>query len=174
MFEKYFIKIYLYLYKLYIILRKLLFRIIGCVYIIYHIDDKITNITLNYYSGYGINKYHTGNYYLKIIGSDKVDHFAHSGNLTDINKISLPKSSVSLKRKNIMLLDNNTPINFDLNKIDNYMHNMHHLKDSKLLEMKWILNCFNIKCTHIQFTTLFPFNKEIYPIDNTNVDILYH
>lgn len=148
----------------------------GPIYLIYYLENsRMKNITLNYYSGIGLNKYNSGHYFCKVIDSNRTNHLIHSGEITDItiktnnNEIEYPK------RKNIMLLHNNEPVQCDLDVLDNYVHNMRLHNKKHSLQTKDIFNCLGLNCTEIQFTTLRPrFTKEIHPIDKISIDDLHY
>lgn len=166
MLKKILINVYLKSYKFYLTVRNILLKRLGPIYILYHLDGKISNITLNYYTGIIPAKYNQGNYFCRIINEYGTNYISYSGNL---NKMQLECSSVPIRRKNIMLLNESKVINFDLNILDNYVSNMR----DKSLKLELIFACFGVNCTCVQFVTLNPFKKEIIPINELVVSDLY-
>ena len=166
MFQKILINIYLKCYKFYLTVRNILLRRFGPIYILYHLNGKISNITLNYYTGIIPKKYSHGNYFCQVLNDYGTNYISYSGYL---NKIQLNCNPVPIKRKNIMLLDGTKVINFDLNILDNYVSNM----GDQSLKLELIFAYFGVSCTSVQFVILVPFKKEIIPIDKLIISDLY-
>ena len=146
----------------------------GPLIFVYYVDNKnkFINITIRCFFGICLHKYYSGNYYCRIYDADKTNHLTHKGYLKDLFELQIPHKIISVKRKNIILLYNNEVINTDLNILDNYVKTMIKLKKD-FFDIKLILKCFGIKCSHIQFLSFQPFKKEILPINDVNVLDLY-
>ena len=167
----------LYVFQLYLTFIKFILKKVGPIKIIYHIDEnKITNITLIYYLNIK-NLYNNGIYYCKIYSANRTNHIIYSGKISDIDKIILHDKKHKVIRKNIILMNNDKVVNYDLNILDNYFINLNYiylnyndLYDKKFLKMKFILYCLGIKCTDINFIYFKPFKQELLKIDKVNID----
>lgn len=169
------VNIYLQLYYYYSALWKYIFDFIGKIIFIYHVNEnRIKNITWNYYSGYGMNNFKSGTFYAKIYNADGTHHIAYNGEVSKINNlvpISNPESSP--RRKNVILLNDDKPINVDLAILDNYKINMLHF-DNSLTNLGMILKLIGLNCTHVTIIQTIPFNKKTIEIDQVDIHHLYH
>lgn len=165
-------------------LWKIFFRITGPLYLIYYVNPtngELKNVTLYYYTGLCrfFGKFASANYFCKKFSMDRTEYFSFNGHLKDLKKnepICVKDCSKKIypKRKNVMLLLDEEPIHFDLNQIDNYAGNMLDSIVDEFHFMEWVTNCFELECTHVQFTTLVPFKKEIYSVEEMVLKDLYH
>ena len=157
---------------------KLIFTYINKIILIYHIgnDNIISNITLNYYFGYGLNKYKNGPYYLKLYNKYDTVYLACNGTITDITRnisvVSSHKQNNKPKRKKIILMNNDMTINVDLKILDNYFSQITHY-ENLITDLKIICDTMGIKCTHINVINLNPFSKTLLDINQTDIRELY-
>lgn len=172
MVKKYILSTYLYFYQLFIFLWNIIFAINGPIYMVYHIDSgDMRNITFFYYV-YCLSKYRKGLYYCQILNRNRVDHITFEGDIDHIKKIELLDEHPYRKRKNITLIKNDHVIHFDLNLLDNYVHNMQHNK-KPLLTPREILKYLGVECTHVDFVEFFPFRKIRRDIDELTLIDFY-
>lgn len=167
--------LYFFLYGIYIFIWKLLFKLTGPIYFIYTIesDNRIKNITLNYYSRIRLSKYNQGKYFCKILDEEQTKYITYHGELNDIFRIHIPNSHiVTIKRKNVTIFNNQKPVSADLNILDNYYKNILHLK-SNPPDLTLLLKCFGINGTHIQIINFAPFSIKLYNIQDLNLQDLY-
>jgi hypothetical protein len=173
-FTSHFISTYLYLHQVYSVVWQFIFNTFGPIYFVYYLhNDQIKNITLNYYFKLGLKKYINGHYYCKIFNSDKTNHLIHHGDVNEISKIDLSIEPVSIRRKNILLLNDKNPVQCDLDVLDNYVINMKKLNKSHTLKPKVVMKCLGLDCTDVQFITVRPFKKEVISIDQIDLDDLH-
>ena len=171
-FQQYGLNIYLYIYQLIIFIWSIFFRFWGPVYLIYYVKNgSVKNITLFYYF-YCLTKYKHGLYYCKIFNKNRIDHITHHGRIDQIKKIELLDEHPYRKRKNITLTNNNEIVHFDLNKLDNYMHNMKNTNGT-ILCPKDVLKCLGITCTDVEFIEFSPFRKIIRAINDVKFTDFY-
>ncbi|XWV25255.1 hypothetical protein QJ856_gp0517 [Tupanvirus deep ocean] len=175
MFHSLLITAYLILHQYYSIIWKILFSWIGNFIFIYHVNNKkVKNITLNYYLGYKLHKFQTGKYYAKIYNCDGTNHVAFDGHINQIHKMKIHKSIDNPpKRKKILLLNNEKPLNIDLEILDNYKINMKHSGDSSITNLAEILEIFGLQCTHVTIIEFSPFRKITKEITEVDVNELY-
>lgn len=180
MLEKILINFFFIIYRYYVLCWQLFFYYIKNIVFVYYINDgKIKNITLNYYLKYNINDYKKGTYYVKIYSLDNMNHIAFKGDIDHINKITINKittlADVKIpKRKKIILLNNEKPININLQILDNYKINMEYFKDASISNLAQIINILGLKCTHITIIELYPFQKTTIEIENVDIKFLYY
>lgn len=166
--------IYLIFYDIYLYLWYILFKVLGSIIFIYHInEDEIRNITWNYYLKYGLDRFRKGTFYTKIYSQYGIHHVAFDGELAHIGKIKIGPIENRPKRKNVILLDNGNPINIDLGILDNYKINMKHF-DKSVKNLGLILKLIGLKCSHVTIIQLIPYNKTTMEIHNVDIDHLYH
>lgn len=173
-FYQLFIKIYLKFYQYYILLHKLLFfHIIDDMVIINKVtNDQVKNVTIDYYLGRKIDE---SVFYVKIYNLKGTSHIAFDGNISHIKKLRNSSiSETSLKRKNVILLDGDTPIDIDLAILDNYKINMDHIGESSITNMLAITQMLKIKCDNILIMEKFPFKKTILELKDASINDLYH
>lgn len=176
-----FIKYYLALHKKYEYIKKLIFKIIKNIIIVYYVTNtpsmKTTkkNITLNYYSGLFLDKYKTGRYYVKKYHESGHDIFGFSGELAEIkqHKSTNVTDYETTKRKQLLITNSKETINQDLIVFDNYYCNIKQFKNP-ITEVNTILNLMNIKCDEITVIEKRPFKKKIYDIDEITIQDLYY
>ncbi|XWV26514.1 hypothetical protein QJ857_gp0553 [Tupanvirus soda lake] len=178
MFQSLLITTYLIMYQYYSMIWKILFSWIGNFVFIYHVNNKkVRNITLNYYLGYKLHKFQTGKYYAKIYNSDGTNHIAFDGHINQIHKIKTHKhKSIDNppKRKKILLLNNDQPLNINLEILDNYKINMEHFGDSSITNLAEILDIFGLQCTDVTIMEFSPFRRIKKKITEVDVNELYH
>jgi hypothetical protein len=165
-------KVYPIVYYYYANISAKLFNTLGQIMIVYYVkNNEMVNITWRYYIGIGMNSFQQGKYYFKTYNDYGVSHAIYSGYLTDIVKIAgkITKSSEK-QRKNVMLLRNEYPVDIDLCLLDNYISNMDACSITKLSE---ILDILNIKCTHVVFIEMMPFEKVIVDVNDIEIWNLY-
>ena len=122
--------IYLILYHAYLWLWLMFFSKIRNLTLVYFVrDNKITNITLQYYLNFWLDNYKLGTYYLRIYNLHGTNHLTYTGALTDIPTINpIYNTDVSTpRRKDVLLMLNSQPVCVDLAVIDNYRVNTIHL-----------------------------------------------
>ncbi len=180
MFDKLLLNIYLYLYCLFMGFYSNILHVIGPFHFIYYCNgsDKI-NLTWRRYFRYGMNDYKRGVFYVKTINSVGTNHLAYHGNIRHFDYLKFKKSINKLfKRKSIMFLKKENPINFDFNLLDNYKYTIDNTiwKNNKyrpVTNLNTISKIFDLDATHIQIINLKPFQKKIVPITDTTIDMLY-
>ena len=171
-FQQYGLNTYLYVYQLIIFVWSIFFRYWGPVFLVYNINNgSAKNITLYYYL-YCLTKYKRGLYYCKVLNKNRIDHITFQGDINQIKKIKLLDEHPYRKRKNITLLNNNDIVHFDLNALDNYMHNMQSI-NKVILCPKDVLKCLGIECTDIEFIAFSPFRKFMRPVNDITFADLY-
>lgn len=175
MLQDYLLSIYLKGFEIYSFLWTTLINFIGPLKFVYYFDGKhLNNITLNYHLGICLSKYIHGYYYCKFMGQEKNYHFTYHGNIQDINHIDFSSQETpAIKRKKIILLHKNIPIEFDLNILDNYVQNTKYLGQNKHFNLKTILEFLGVNCDEIEFISLLPFKKERRKIKNVTVTDIY-
>ena len=168
------IKIYLRIYQYYILLQKLFFLLIGNIIIIHQIDNNvINNVTLKYYLGYKLNKSDSSLYHAKIYNIDGTSQIAFKGDINQVRKIKKATLLNIPKRKNVILLNENIPIDIDLDIFDNYKINVEQLKESSITNLSEITQILGIKCTHVSIIEKFPFKKVTTMIKDMDINDLY-
>jgi hypothetical protein len=178
--------LYVYLYTMYQKLWAILMKIFGPIYIVHFYNNKkFINITLNYYLSYFYKTFPFGSYLCRVYQPDTTAHFLYTGKLSSIRDVKLPIFSQKLKRKNIILYDNDKPKEINLNILDDYVMNTNHLQkennywvrevDTELkIPTDKILQSLGLSCTHVQIITMKPFSKVIKPINEIILDDLYY
>lgn len=170
-----YLKVYLKVYQWYTFIWHKIFTWIGKVMLIYHIDgDKMKNITWNYYLKYGMEKFKNGMFYAKIYDIRGLNHIAFNGDISHVHRIKADSLENPPKRKNVILLDNDIPIDIDLDVLDKYRTNMLHFEDQGIANLGKILTLIGLKCTHVIIIQMFPFNKKTMKIDEVDIDHLYY
>ena len=176
------LQIYLYMYRIYIYLYKLIMNIFGPIHIIYYFDgQRKKNITLSRYLVSNDNP--NSIFWIKTFHTHDTHYLAYQGHLCHLNKLIRGKkiSNLSYKRKNIMLLNGTDPVNFDLNLLDNYKRSIQNKSDvfgnqrecMPVKDLNTILKLFGCESSAVQIINLRPFKKEIVPVDNVCIDMLY-
>lgn len=153
-------------------LQYLFFNLVGPVKIIYH---NGRNITFNYL--FGIKVPTAGLFYLKQYQHRKMIHCAFYGNNLSLNMFDLFVNPINKSRKSFIMLNNGTPLDLDLNILDNY-HNIvimysNSIYKKRITNVRDICKILNIDCTHIQITQIMPFKRETLDIDNMDITYLY-
>ena len=176
MFRSLLLSIYLNIYRYYDLLWKFIFSYIGNIFLIYYInDDDIKNITMNYYFGWNLKKFKSGTYYLKIFDANGTNHIAFIGNIELIHKIKITESFENPpKRKRVILLNENNPININLEVLDNYKTNTKHLQSSSISNLKEITKILGLKCSHVTIIETRPFNKITMDVESVDINYLYY
>jgi len=184
---------YLYIYHVYIGVYKFIMSILGPIHVIYYFDGHHKkNITLStYFKDYNshCSDSFTSIFWIKTFYGDGPHYSAYQGNRRHLDNLTCAKIMPDLlsKRKNIMLLNGTDPVNFDLNLLDNYkraIQNQSHFFKSSIdteyqkkcvpvKNLNTILKLFDCESSHIQIINLRPFKKEIVPIDDMHIDMLY-
>lgn len=155
-----------------------IFNKIGNIYIVYYIIDKNNeiykeNISFNYYTGYNLDKYTSGVFHIKIYNKYGITNIAYDGNISEITKIQVTDPYVNRpKRKNIILQENNKPININLEILDNYRQNMMICRNP-ISNLKKILKILDINCTNITIIQSMPFLRQTINIDAIDIDLIY-
>src|SRR5579863_3911341 len=108
-------KVILSIYCLYVLLYRYLMRMIGPIRLIYYFDGQTKH---NIIWGPRYIHFDDGIYWIKTYDTDGIYYSAYQGNLSSANKLSFGEIP---RRKNIMLLNENGPVDFDLNLLDNYI-----------------------------------------------------
>ncbi|AGC01843.1 hypothetical protein H012_gp620 [Acanthamoeba polyphaga moumouvirus] len=166
------IKLLLILYSFYQYLYRIFFGTFKKIRLVYFItDEKVCNITFNYYLGLGLKKYNKGTFYIKEYNINNKNHIAFTGKLSEIQDFKIIDSNPN--RKNIIIMNNNEPCNFDLNILDNYKIHSDYYHESCIKNMSIILKILGINSTHINVMTIIPFTNKQIPIQDLNIDDLY-
>ena len=174
MLQQLIINIWLTIYYYYSLFWRIFFSYIGSFIFIYHIKEKkMRNITFNYYFKYGLDKFKNGTFYAKIYNAEGTSHIAFNGEIDHIHKINIQPDITRPKRKKIILLNNENPLNVDLQILDSYKINMKHLGDSCITNLAEITKMLNLECTHVTIIEMFPFKKITMEIDNVDINYMY-
>ena len=172
MLQSLFIRTYLCLHHYYECIWKFLFKWIGSILLIYYIEqNQMINITTNYYFGWNLDKYRSGTYYVKIYNIHGTSHIAYQGDLAHIQNTRVDPEEVP-KRKHVVLLNNEQPLEINLEILDKYKANMKHFTNS-VTNLGKITRLMGLQCSHISIIRLIPFNKETMHVDEVNIDYLY-
>lgn len=178
MFRPLLIKFYLILFNLYHNFWQNIFTYIGRISIIYYAnkENKLQNITLNYYSGYNLTKYKSGDYYVKFYDKNGINHIALNGNINDLQYIkTIDTSQCPMRRKNITLYSNDKMLKANLEILDNYKTISNSITNGNAItDLEKIFGFLNLECTHIKIIEIFPFTKKIYKTSEINLGDLYY
>lgn len=160
------------------ILWEYIFDKIGNIYLVYYITDKNTshkkNISFNFYTGYNLNQYKNGTYYVKNINKYGTNHIIFKGDVAEINKIKNIELNIDTpRRKNIILQKDNEPININLEILDNYKQNM-IISINPVVNLGEILRILDIPCATITIIKHFPFSRQTIDVSNVNINDIYH
>lgn len=183
------IKIYLFFYYVFCNLYKSILYRIGPICVIYHDDGTVRkNVTLNWYLGYMYPSESDGLIHTNIYTANGTDLLAYYGKIHFFDSIfsniknKYDEDDRSIKRKNIILMNGETPITFDLNKIDKYYGLISRIKWNSIggncfpiKDLPTIMKIMNEKedISHIQIINRSPFRKEIKEIKHIDIDMLY-
>jgi hypothetical protein len=167
------LQIYLYMAHVYIYIYKTILNIFGPCYIIYLFDGQNKfNITFKrYFTSYDSNSL----FYIKIYDGTNIKHIAYQGDISKFTYIKFARPGRNLcKRKNIMFLDYNKPINFDLNILDNYKQTINLNPDYAVItKLDHITKLLDLTVSDVQIINFDPFKKEVIPISNADINMLY-
>ena len=165
------------IYSWYIAFRKQFLNLFGPIKIIYAYNTKnknYYNINILYWLNY-IELLHTDStiYHMIIYQKDSTYHLLHSDHRIFQNfNFDYKNLDKRIKRKNIMLLDSKKDvIQYDLNFLDNYY--LMTKRYDCITDLQTIFDIFRIKCAYVQIMSFKPIKKEIIPINNTTLDLLY-
>ena len=157
---------------------KISFGLIGSIIIVYRFDNnKLQNITWKYYLGQQLDKFKSGTFYAKIYNSNGANYIAFNGDLKKLKEINFTGIGYMdnlPKRKNVLLLENDTPIEINLEILDNYKMNTSHFGELSVNSLKNILTFIGLKCTHVKIIQTVPFSQQVLPIDEVDINHLYH
>lgn len=170
------IQLYLAFYRGYDWIWSTIFSTINRVMFIYYLDDNhIKNITMHYYFNYGLDKYKTGTYYTKILNKYGSNHITYTGELSELSKIEpvYTEETPPPRRKQVLLIKEDKPVEVDLAIIDNYKINTENI-DNSITNMRKILDLIGIDCTHINIIQLFPFSSKTIEPEKVEIHDLYH
>jgi hypothetical protein len=168
---------YLLFHKFYMYIRHMFFRLFSSIVFVYHYsDDKIRNITWNYYLGYGLDKFKNGTFYAKVFKKSGTKHIAFDGHIDQISKIEIvDESEINIpKRKHIILSHNGEPLDVDLTILDNYRMNMEHFEGISVKNLGKILKLLGLKCSHVTILQHRPFYKKTIDVREVDIDVIYH
>ena len=167
------LQIYLYITHIYRQIYKIILNIFGPCYLIYLFDGQNKfNITFKrYFTSYDANSL----FYIKIYDGINIKHIAYQGDISKFKYIKFDRSARNLyKRKNIMFLDYNKPINFDLNILDNYKQTINLNPDYAVVtKLDTITKLLDLTVSDVQILKLDPFKKEVIPIHSADINMLY-
>lgn len=168
----YFIKWYLLLCQYYMDLWHWFFSKINKLMIIYETDTR-KNITLNYYLNYNLVKYQNSTFFVTVYNQHNTNYFTFTGDITDIDEISDQVVDTIPSRKNIILMNKDQPINFDLQILDNYHSNTKNLKSKSITNLKKITELMDLQCTHVKFIEKKPFKINVSDVNDLEINHLY-
>lgn len=170
---RFILKVYFFFYYFYLYFWNLLLKYLGPITILYYLDkDKIKNITLNYYLNYHVDSFRKGTYYAKIYSSYGIQHLAFHGEISDANKIKIEPGDLCFKRKQVILINHGSPLNVDLNILDNYKINMKQFKNP-VKNLGLILKMMGLPCSHVTIIQMVPFGKKTMEVQEVDIDYLY-
>ena len=170
--QQYGLNLYLCIYQFILFIWSIFYKYWGPVHLMYFINNSTAkNITLFYYF-YCLNKYKRGLYYCKILNKNRIDHITFQGDINQVKNIQLLDEHPYRKRKNITLLNDGDIVHFDLNILDNYMHNT-QTTNKVVLCPKDVLKCLGIECTDVEYIEFSPFRKSVRPINDVTFNDFY-
>lgn len=174
------VKLNLMIYRYFDILWDFFFTYVKKLLFVYYYgaDEKVKNITFNYWTTIGLDKYRSGIYYLIINHKMGIERVAINGIVNDVedttDKILVKDTNIDPKRKNVLLLNGDEPVALDLNIIDNYMANSLVVGNSAITDLSIISKLIGVKCTNVAITGKFPnIIRNILSIDKLTIDKLY-
>lgn len=175
MYQRIIIQLYLFLFDMIEYLWKITFGIIENIHIVYFIENnRLNNITLNYYTGFQIKKYSQGEFYVRTIDINGNNYAGFIGNINQINII--PRINMEMippKRRTIFFYSNDNILDVDLSKLDNYMVRTQNL-DTPINELDKIIKFFRWDCTRIKIITFPLFSvREVVPSE-VSINQLYY
>jgi hypothetical protein len=184
------VSIYLLIHYYYYMIYQKIMKMIGPISFIYLFDGKNqNNITLRRYLSYYFPQlwpHASGIICVKIFDGDECKQIAYQGDTEHLDdllenvKEEFSDEEITQKRNNVMFLNNNNAISFDLNVLDSYNRilnrinwrkNGHTCSPIRILDV--ISKLFNIDATHVQIIRKFPLKKDIYPINRVTLDMIY-
>lgn len=169
------------LYKIQQIILKIIFTITGPIHFTHiyqqnsvnNTKNSFKNITLNYYLNLFIKNYSTGQYFYKTCTMDTTNYYTCIGNIYEVPHI-VTTSSVKIKRRDILLFNNDGVINFDLNLLDNFYKNSKTINDNFDINLLAVLKYFSIDtCKSVQFIQLIPFKKQLINASEVKLSELF-
>ena len=175
MLENFMLHTYLYIYQLYNSIWSTIFNKIGQILLLYYFNgNNLENITWNYYSGKNIDKYKKGVYFCQVYNEYGANYLSFKGDLSNLENFKQVKNIKYPKRKNILLMNNDRPVEIDLHIFDNYRANIDEVPDSPETELATIAKFFGIDCTHVKFIEIIPFRQKLVPINELNINDIYY
>lgn len=175
MLENFMLHTYLYMYQLYNSIWGALFNKFGQILILYYFDgERLENITWNYYLGKNIDKYKNGIYFCQVYNEYGANYFSFRGKLSNLENIKKINEIKYPKRKNILLLNHDKPVEIDLHIFDNYKANISKISELSVTDLAQVAKFFGIECTHVKFIEIVPFRQKVVPISELNIDDIYH
>lgn len=136
--NKFLLVAYFKFFRFYQTLRSIFFSYFPVIYVVWDIR-KQRSLTLNYYLGLP----HVGDYLVKIITEKSTHMTLYTGYLREINAIEIKEGIV--QRKDIILLDEETVLDLDLNILDDFY--IQTVSDISLAEACSLLGC---RCTKVK------------------------
>ncbi|CAH6420912.1 Hypothetical protein MVR_LOCUS207 [uncultured virus] len=147
---------------------------------VYYVDNgSVSNITLRYYSGYGLGSYIKGKYYVRIYTADGTQHMAWRGELLQVPQaittacLSYDPDAEPPARKKIVLINNEKPIDLDLRILDGYCRNVQQFGEAAVTNMSEITQLLGVKCTHVSIIESRLFKKTVRLVSDTDLGYLY-
>lgn len=135
----FYLSVYFFIIKWYLNLTAFLFNFIPRIYLVKDANTR-RNMTLQYYLGSSAY----GSYFVKIITRNGTHYTIFTGHLNEINNIIVKKDIV--KRRNVILFDNDDVLDFDLNILDDY-----YVQTGGFKTVKDVCYIIGYNCTHLRF-----------------------
>lgn len=175
MWQLFLLQLYMRFHGYYQYFWELLFYYVGRILFVYYIEkDKIKNITINYYTGFGMQKYTKGTYYIRFFDKSGTNHVAYDGCHSHISKFEPTNFLENLpKRKSVVLLDNDKPVIVNLEVLDKYRSNMINFETS-VKNLGKILELLGIQCTHVAVIEMMPYTRNVHHVNDIDIDYIYH
>lgn len=176
MFRTLLIDFYLRIYQYYNLLWKIFFSCVNNVKLVYLIDNnKPKNISINYYSGLKMDGKQSGNFYLKIYNSYGTNHIAFDGDIESVSKVRIIESLENPpKRKNVILSNNDNPLDINLEILDNYISNIKYFPNQSIVNLGSVLKILGFECTHVTIIETKPFNKTKVNVNDIDINYIYY
>lgn len=175
------LKIYLYVYYFYELLWDAILYLFGSISIIYEFDGETKkNITWHFWGSNPTDK----TYFIKKIYRSGTYYLAYTGDKQCLSNLTRCDNEIvynPLKRKNIILLNNDNVIAFDLNVLDNYKRGIDTFPQyinkknnfDPITDLATVLKLFNCNITHVKFMQLIPLKINVVNANKVTIDMLY-
>lgn len=178
-----FIQMYLWLYYVYKIVYQFIVGNFGPFYLIYYFDGNVkTHLTLRRYASWwqSLVPYSKGTYYIQIFEANNTYHIAFDGYLDQVDQVCACINTTDIipqSRKNVIFLNQDTPINFDFNLLDKYKCMIEQILETShfqpITQLGTLSKLFDIDATHVKIIKTKPFGVNVCALSDIHLDMLY-